>query len=161
MNERRLPNQYEMESIEYLLGFESVLQKISKDIFNRLSEEDRQRFDEAKAIVSDITTKLLDTIPVKSLKHMEHVVKASRIVLTPKSITKSDGYQVVSEKALELLIDTAISSECEICLKTPSETKACKLRRTLEDIAQPDDSDPNTDDCPYFSMLLSREKQPV
>lgn len=131
-------NAREVHVIEFLAGLDAQLvegQEILRDRL-RLIPNGWRDFRLATKSTERVLDAVYNTLPNKTLIHMQKLAQNGQIVIRPKPTVKMhDDMQIVCADDLKLLINTTISSECAICVKDAREQKKCKLRKTLMNIA--------------------------
>ena len=97
------------------------------------------------------------TLPNKTLVHMQKLAQHGQIVIRPKPTVKlHDDMQIVCADDLKMIINTAIASECLMCVKDAREQKKCKLRRVLANIA-PTEAVHKDGLCAYIDVVAGNE----
>ena len=130
-------NAREIHNIEFLAGLDAQLFQGQKILEPRLRQIPNA-WRNFRLVVS-LTEKILDgvyaTLPPRTLQHMDKLARFGQIIIRPKPLIKMpDDVQIVQNDDLKLLVNTAISAECAMCLKDAQRQKKCKLRRALENI---------------------------
>ena len=135
----RIPaNAWELHNIEFLAGLDAQLIQGQKVLEPRLRQIPGawRNFRLAVSCVEKVMEGVYDTLPPRTLQHMDKLARFGQIVIRPRPLIKMpDDVQIVLNDDLKLLINTAISAECAMCLKDAHGQKKCKLRRALENIA--------------------------
>lgn len=150
-------NSYEVAGIEYLAAIDSQLVHSEKHLQARLKSipDAWRQYRIAQTAIEKVLDALYATVPVKVLIHMQRLAKNGEVIIRQKSITKTNEAHLVPENVLRLLINTAMESQCAICLKRGEEAKRCKLRKGLMLIAPPDKV--NETGCSYSDVALQND----
>ena len=130
----------EVHIIEYIAGLDCQLTNGDKVLESRLRSipDAWRQYRIARSAVDKVIRGLYRTLPDKTLKHMVDLVQRGEIIIRPKPVVKTlDDVQIVQTADLKLLINTAIASECAVCLKEPKYQKKCALRKALMCICPP------------------------
>ena len=131
-------NAREVHVIEFLAGLDAQLvegQEILRDRL-RLIQNGWRDFRLAAKSTERVLDAVYNTLPNKTLIHMQKLAQNGQIVIRPKPTVKMhDDMQIVCADDLKLLINTTIAPECAICVKDAKEQRKCKLRKTLMNIA--------------------------
>ena len=131
-------NAREIHTIEFLAGLDAQLvegQEILRDRL-RLIPNGWRDFRLAAKSTERVLDAVYNTLPNKTLIHMQKLAQNGQIVIRPKPTVKMhDDMQIVCADDLKLLINTTIASECAICVKDAKEQRKCKLRKALMNIA--------------------------
>lgn len=102
-----------------------------------------------KSLIDKTTKRLWDTMPEKSIKYAETLLKTSELTMKPTSVTSPvNGMDIVARDDLEAIVDKAMGAECAICLRDGKQIERCKLRRALWHVLLVPDGY-NDDGCPY------------
>ena len=153
------PTAREVHAIEFLAGLDKQLVDAQNALKPRLDKIPNGWRDFRLAVTR--TEKVLDavyeTLPAKTLKHMERLCSYGEVVIRPKPMIKMpDDVQIVQSDDLRMLINSAMSSECAICVKDRKEQKKCKLRKALSVIA-PANNIGADGLCPYTNVAAKCE----
>ena len=131
-------NAREIHIIEFLAGLDAQLiqgQEILKDRL-ALIPDGWRNFRLAVTTTQKILDAVYATLPTRVLRHMERLCECGQVVIRPRPMIKMpDDVQIILAEDLRMLINTAIASECAVCLKDRAGQKGCKLRKTLANIA--------------------------
>lgn len=137
--ERIQPNARELHVIEFLAALDNNLVLGQTELKERLDgiPNGWRDFRLAAKTTERVLDRIYDTLPTKTLKHMEMLYKHGEVVIRPKTVTgkRPDDVQIVLDDDLRLLINTAMTGECAMCVRDAAGQKKCKLRRALENIA--------------------------
>ena len=99
-----------------------------------------------------------DTLPEKTLRHMDRLCRCGEVVIRPKPLIRipENDVQIVTNDDLKLLINAAISAECAMCVKDGVGQKKCALRKALETIAPAEEVHQNGL-CAYVDVATGNE----
>ena len=131
-------NAREIHTIEFLAGLDAQLVEGQEILRERLKLIPNGWRDFRLAVKSAerVLDAIYSTLPNKTLVHMQKLAQYGQIVIRPKPTVKlHDDAQIVCADDLKMLINTAIASECLLCVKDAREQKKCKLRKVLMNIA--------------------------
>lgn len=132
-------NAREIHVIEFLAGLDCQIQSGQEILRERLKliPNGWRDFRLAVTATQRVLDAVYDTLPVKTLKHMDRLCRYGQIVIRPKPAVPlaDDDVQIVPTDDLRMLINATISAECAVCLKDARGQKKCKLRRALSNIA--------------------------
>lgn len=79
---------------------------------------------------------IYETLPDKTLKHMQRLCQYGQIIIRPKPMVKlPDDVHIVDAADLRMLINCVIENKCAICVEDIAGQKGCKLRKALHHIA--------------------------
>lgn len=140
MNPTVIPaNAREIHIIEFLAGLDCQLmqgQEILKPRLDHIPNGWRD-FRLAVTRTQKVLDRVYETLPTKTLKHMDRLCRLGEVVIRPKPLIRSpqDDVQIVTNADLKVLINTSIAAECAMCVKDGREQKKCTLRSVLETIA--------------------------
>lgn len=153
------PNSREVHAIEFLAGLDNQLASNQDALRPRLEKIPNGWRDYRLAVTR--TEKVLDavyeTLPDKTLRHMERLCLHGEVVIRPKPLIKMpDDVQIVPTEDLRMLINSAMQSECAICVKDCREQKKCRLRKALSTIA-PANNVTADGLCPYTNVVAKCE----
>ena len=149
----------EMDVLEKLVLLDAVMNKHGEIIHarcNRIPNGWRD-YRMVARVLSKLVDSLLETCTVRTLERLQAMCKNCEVSIKPRTIAKEDHCLVIHESELMQLIDKACSAECAICFKSGAEIKACKLRKTLMEIAPLDDPS-RMDQCGYAMATMEDEK---
>ena len=140
--ENKLPimeaNAREIHVIEFLAGLDAQLIKGQEILRDRLAliPNGWRNFRLAVSTVEKLIDSVYETLPARTLKHMDRLCQYGEIIIRPKPMIKMpDDVQIVTNDDLKLLINKVVAAECAVCLKNPQEQKGCKLRKALQNVA--------------------------
>ena len=153
------PNAREIHCIEFLAGLDAQLAQGQNILRERLKliPNGWRNFRLAASTTQKVLDGIYDTLPVKTLKHMDRLCQCGQIVIRPKPLIKMpDDAQIVLTEDLRMLINLVVGSECQICVKTPQEQKGCRLRKTLANIAPTEDVR-RDGRCSYLDVVAGNE----
>ena len=133
-----IPNGREIHIIEFLAGLYAQVkqgEEILKDRIQKIPGAWRDyRLTSSK--LEKVLGGVYATLPTKTLRHTDRLCQCGEVIIRPKPMIKMpDDVQIVGNDDLKQLINTAIASECAMCLKDAREQKKCPLRKALENIA--------------------------
>ncbi|MDL2317676.1 hypothetical protein LJC74_01090 [Eubacteriales bacterium OttesenSCG-928-A19] len=106
----------------------------------------------ASSIIDKLVVQIYETMTGKQLQSLQRTIKTSESVIRPKQISKGPGWLTITDEDAERLVNTAMANECAICLKSGADIKKCKLRRSLLNVAPPDDL--LTHGCAYQQIAV-------
>ena len=151
-------NSYEMGAILFLGALDGQIKSDESVLEKRLRSipDAWRQYRIARTSIDKVLGYLYDSLPQKQLKHIYNNVRTSTIQFKPKGINGTNDSICVDEDILRLLINETMSSRCAICLASPSEEKACPLRKALCVIAPPDDIQ-SDGGCPYSEVTKRNE----
>ena len=140
--ENKLPimeaNAREIHVIEFLAGLDAQLIKGQGILKDRLAliPDGWRKFRLAVSTTEKVLDSVYETLPTRTLKHMDRLCQYGEIIIRPKPMIKMpDDVQIVTSEDLRMLINKVIAAECAVCLKNQSEQKGCKLRKALQNVA--------------------------
>ena len=131
-------NAREIHNIEFLAGLDAQLIQGQEILRDRLAliPNGWRNFRLAVTTTQKILDAIYETLPLKTLRHMDRLCSCGEVVIRPKpAIRLPDDVQIIMKDDLRLLINTVVAAECAVCLKAPPEQKGCKLRKALQNIA--------------------------
>lgn len=143
MNEAKKPttmpaNAREIHIIEFLAGLDAQLMQGQEILRDRLAlvPDGWRKFRLAVTTTEKVLDGIYETLPMKTLKHMDRLCQCGQVIIRPRPLVKMpDDVQIVPADDLRLIINMIVAQECAMCLKSPPEQKGCKLRKALEIIA--------------------------
>ena len=131
-------NAREIHIIEFLAGLDAQLmqgQEILRDLL-ALVPDGWRKFRLAVTTTEKVLDGIYETLPLKTLKHMDRLCQCGQVIVRPRPLVKMpDDVQIVPADDLRLIINMIVAQECAMCLKSTPEQKGCKLRKALEIIA--------------------------
>lgn len=152
-------NGREVRVIEFLAGLDAQLingQTVLADRLKKIPSAWRN-FRLAATMTEKVLDELYKTLPPKTLLHMQRIRQFGEVIIRPRPACKlPDDVQIVDKDDLKHLINVAMAAECAVCLKDTRQQKKCKLRRTLETVAQPE-ALKNDGLCPYTHVAAGNE----
>jgi hypothetical protein len=153
------PNAREVHAVEYLAGLDKQLAEAQEALKPRLEKIPNGWRDFRLAVTR--TEKVLDavyeTLPAKTLKHMEKLSLHGEVVIRPRPMIKMpDDVQIVQTEDLRMLINSTMAAECAICVKDHREQKKCRLRKALSVMA-PANILSSDGLCPYTNVAANCE----
>ena len=131
-------NAREVHNIEFLAGLDAQLIQGQEILKERLAlvPNGWRNFRLAVTTTQKVLDGIYETLPIKTLRHMDRLCSCGEVIIRPKpAIKMPDDTQIVLSDDLKLLINKAMSAECAMCLKAPPEQKKCSLRKALQNIA--------------------------
>lgn len=152
-------NAREIHSIEFLAGLDARLVEGRRDLEERLKTipggvED---FENAISTVERLLDAIYDTLPLKTLKHMDRLCKLGQIIIRPKPMVKMpDDVHIVDAEDLKLLINCVVENKCAMCVEDYAGQKGCKLRKALHHIA-PTEEIHRDGRCSYLDVAAGNE----
>lgn len=107
--------------------------------------------------LGDLSSDILDTVPLKKLFQIQREVKAVRVKLSigPDASCKDDQVIYINEKAFIALLDQVVQYNCLLCDKHGREVKKCPWLKLIED-AMPYSPDPSLDPADGSCQLAGR-----
>lgn len=161
MSTERTPvNAYELHAIEYLAALDAQLIDEQKHLEKRLKSIPNgwRDFRCAAAIVQRVLDAVYETVPDKTLLHMQRLAAHGEVLVRVKPMVKpiNDDMQIITNDDLKYLINTCMSSECAMCLKNAQEQKKCKLRKAMENNAV-SNKIPGNGLCPYADVAAQSD----
>ena len=143
MNEAKKPttmpaNAREIHIIEFLAGLDAQLMQGQEILRDRLAlvPDGWRKFRLAVTTTEKVLDGIYETMPMKTLKHMDRLCQCGQVIVRPRPLVKMpDDVQIVPADDLRLIINMIVAQECAMCLKAPPEQKSCKLRKALRNIA--------------------------
>lgn len=150
-------NAYELHNLELIAGLDAQLHHGETALKSRLQTIPNgwRDFRMCTSRIARLLIQLYDTAPLRTLKHMQNLCAHGEIIIRLRQPVKTDEMQVVSNKDLKFLINTAMAAKCTMCFENAAGIKACQLRKTLMLIAPPDTV--NTMSCPYRDIIEQNE----
>jgi hypothetical protein len=152
-------NAREVHVIEYLACLDARLVEGQTVLEKRLRTIPNgwRNFRLALTTVEKLLMQVYDTLPDKTLRHMDRVHQCGEVIIRPRpAIKMPDDVQIVMTDDLRLIINTMIKHECAMCIKDAREQKKCKLRKALMDIAPPHELNENGL-CNYIDVVAANE----
>lgn len=153
------PNAKEVHAIEYLAGLDRQLigaQEVLKPRLDKIPNGWRD-FRLAVTRTEKVLDAVYETLPAKTLRHMEKLSMLGEVVIRPKPMIKMpDDVQIVQSDDLRVLINSAMTAECAICVNDRREQKKCRLRKILSVIA-PANTVSADGLCPYTNVAAKCE----
>lgn len=148
----------EVHAIEFLAGLDCQLVMSEKHIEQRLRSIPGawQKYRTALTFIEKVLEQVYDTLPKKTLKHMEMLSKQGEVIIRPRPAVRYDDVQIVGSDDLKLLINKTIASECAVCLKDGGEVRSCPLRKALMTVVPPVEL-PKDSSCAYKNVALDCE----
>lgn len=131
-------NAREIHIIEFLAGLDAQLMQGQEILRDRLAlvPDGWRKFRLAVTTTEKVLDGIYETLPMKTLKHMDRLCQCGQVIVRPRPLVKMpDDVQIVPADDLRLIINMIVAQECAMCLKSPPEQKGCKLRKALEIIA--------------------------
>ena len=131
-------NAREIHNIEFLAGLDAQLIQGQEILRDRLAliPNGWRNFRLAVSTTQKVLDAVYETLPLKTLRHMDRLCKCGEVIIRPRpAIKMPDDVQIVLADDLRLLINMIVAQECAMCLKAPPEQKSCKLRKALQNIA--------------------------
>ncbi len=150
-------NGREMQIIEYLAALDAQLTGHQDALRKRLKlvPNGWRQWRLMTVTTGALLSSLYDTLPLKSLKHMENLCRNGEVLVRIKPIARQPGQIVADEDDLREIINAAMASECALCLRGEKEVKSCKLRRAMMEIIPPEDIP--LYGCPYRDITINSE----
>ena len=155
---RVAPNWRESHEIMFLAALDARLAHGNQTLKDRLRSAGRNAWRDyrlGQAMVEKSLDRIYTTLPVKTLKQMHQLALKGEVIVRATPACRTPEFQLVSETDLRMLVNTAMTAECAICMKTGGDVKACALRKALMRISPPENV--HTDDCPYIIAVQKGE----
>lgn len=136
--EKTIPNAGELHMIEYIGCLDMQIYKGGPILEDRLKKIPNgwRDFRLVSSVLEKLVGKIYETLPDKTMRHILHLTDKGEVVIRPKPMVKlQEKTQFLTDEDLNMLVNTAISAECAMCVRDGREQKKCKLRRTLENVA--------------------------
>lgn len=159
MNNITEANAQEIHTIEFLAGLDAQLIRGQKHLQDRLKTIPGGWRDFRLAVTTTerVIDAVYDTLPKKTLRHMNRLSDYGEIVIRPKPAIKlPDDVQIVGSGDLKQIINAAIEGHCAICVKEYADQKACPLRKALMHIA-PTGAVYRDGHCAYLDVVAGNE----
>lgn len=139
----------EMHMIEFLAALDSVMQRSGDDLEARMRmiKNGWRDYKLVRATLRRLLTEVYDTLPLKSLRHMENICENGEMLVRLKYAARQPGQYLVNEDTLLCLIDCAFQAECSLCVRTGDEIGRCRIFRDLMELMPPDELPKYS--CPY------------
>lgn len=153
-------NSREIHAIEFIAGLDNRLAKDGKYLENRLrSVPDLWRqYRIAKTATEKVIDGLYETLEPKVLARLTRLCTFGEVYFRYESpVNKATDAQLVLDKDIDVLVNTAMSSTCAFCMKTGTEIKECELRRSLMNIAPPTVLFEGSSLCEYAAVAHDNE----
>lgn len=143
----------EVHAVEFLAGLDCQLFTSQKHLEPRLKliPGAWQKYRTALAMIERVLTQVYDTLPVKTLKHIEMLGRHGEVIIRPKPAVRCDDVQIVGSSDLKVLINKAIAAECAFCIKRGGDVRGCQMRKTMMNIAPPVEM-PKDGSCAYQNV---------
>ena len=152
-------NAREVHAIEFLAGLDCQLIHDQEILRKRLESIPNgwRNFRLAVTTTQKILDQVYDTLPTKTLLHMQRLCKYGEVIIRPRPMIKMpDDVQIVAKDDLIMLLNTTIGSECALCVKDAAEQKKCKLRKCLMNVAPTGALRPDGL-CSYIDVVTGNE----
>lgn len=153
------PNAHEIHGIEFIAGLDAQIAKFDAALKPRLQciPNGYRDFRLARKLIEKTLDGLYDTMPQKTLLHMQRLNELGEVVIRPRpAATKGQYVQIVDNETLKFLINKIIASECAICLNDRAGVKKCRLRKALN-LVVPPDAQRFDGACPYRDVAITNE----
>ena len=148
----------ELKCVEYLVGMESRINE-SGDALRERCKRIPNGWRDYRLIASTLDrllTNLYTTVPYKGRLYLKKLIDNGEILIRERPLVRTPEWRMIKDEDLATLVNTAMASECAICLREGKEAKKCKLRRALEDFAPPSNGHP-AGGCGYMNVVLGAE----
>ena len=148
----------ELKCVEYLVGMESRIAESGDTMRERLRRIPNgwRNFRLIFSTLDRLLTDLYDTVPYKGRLYLRKLMEHGEIIIREQPTVRTSEWNMIKDEDLATLVNTAMASECAICLRAGKEAKKCKLRRALEDFAPPSNGHP-AGGCGYTNVVLGAE----
>lgn len=146
-------NSRELHRIELLAAIDAQLQGGQEPLKARLQTIPNAWRDYRMCVsrIGRLVEQVYQTLPIKTLKHMEALCRHGEVLIRFKPVAKSDDAQLIMTSDLKELINVAMEAKCTICFEGRAGVKACRLRKALMDVAPPRDL--SLGECPYRYVI--------
>lgn len=140
----------EMRQLEYMMVMDGELKKHPEALKKRLAGVPNgwRQLRLINRILGDLTVRILDTMDVKNLRHLEQVCRHGEVLIRINPASRLPEQMMVWEDDIRLVINRAMEADCAVCLKSPAEIRGCKLRKALDHMT-PAYADAPSGHCPY------------
>ena len=147
--DRKDANAHEVHAIEFIAGLDAQLSNNERYLEKRLKSipDGWRKYRCAKKLLEQVIDGLYDTLPTKTMLHMQRLLNSGEIVIRPKPIIR-DYVQIIPNDTVEFLINEVIKNNCALCLDRGSDVKKCKIRKIMVTIAPTGDY-PKDGSCCY------------
>ena len=98
-----------------------------------------------------LVSQIYETLPTNRIRYMETLCAFGEVLIRVRPAAKSDENILIPVSALKMLVNHAMAGTCTMCFKGRDEVKACKLRKTLIEVAPPQDL--TMGECPYRYVI--------
>lgn len=125
-------NAREIHNIEFLAGLDTQLIQGQEILRDRLAlvPNGWRNFRLAVTTTEKVLNGIYETLPMRTLRHMDRLCKCGEVVIRPKPIIKLlDDAQIVLSEDLRMLINMVVAAECAVCLKSPPSRRAASCAR--------------------------------
>lgn len=97
-----------------------------------------QRWRAGTALLAQAMDAIYATVPDDQFERMCVLVERGELSIElPKAVAGGDGVTIVHHDALEALARAAMRAECAICLKADGHVRSCALRKALDGVMDP------------------------
>ena len=111
----------------------------------------------AVTTVEKVLDGIYETLPSKTMAHMERLATYGQINIRPRPVIKiPDSVQIMGSDELKVIINHAIENTCTICVKDHKEQKKCPLRKSLLHAA-PTGEIHKDGRCTYMDVVAGNE----
>ena len=111
-------NAREIHVIEFLAGLDAQLIKGQEILRDRLGliPDGWRKFRLAVSTTEKVLDSIYETLPARTLKHMDRLCQCGEIIIRPKPMIKMpDDVQIVTNDDLKLLINKVVAALGAIC----------------------------------------------
>ena len=157
--EIREANAKEIHSIEFLAGLDAQLIEGQDSLKERLQgiPGGWRNYRLAVSTVQRVLDAIYETLPDKTLIHMQRLCQYGQIIIRKKPAIKlPDDVHMVDADDLKFLINRVVENECGICVKDRAAQKGCPLRKALHHIA-PTAAIHSDGRCSYLDVVAGNE----
>lgn len=132
-----------------------IFEKRAKEAGNDLWRDLRL----SQSIAERVMQKLLKTVPVEKLRHVQEDIKHTHIYVKVEppgmsSMPGAKGYSYVPTGALNELLNYLCEHECSMCDKTSTESRKCIWRKTIEESIPHEVGRATSEHCKYSDLVL-------
>ena len=146
----------EQKCIEYLVAMDSRLSQCGDAMRERLRRIPNgwRQWRLIATSLERLLPEILDTMPMKSLQYLYNISQHGEVLIRYRPVSRAPEWKMVKDEDLEVLVNTAMASECAMCLRQGAEVKKCALRRALCDMAPVDEDFDVPSGCGYRDYVL-------
>lgn len=160
-NDKGIPivpaNAKELHAIEIIAALDCQLNDYEAHVKDRLQSvpDAWRQYRLARSGMKNAVESIYETLPIKTLIHMQRLCDHGEAIIRLKGATKTDDVQFVPTEGLKMLVNIAMQNECSICMKDERAQRKCKLRKQLMLMTPPDVINPRG--CSYKDVAMSND----